>query len=203
MRGKRMRRGARGIQILEITNEKISNGQAVRGISYIENIAMLTLEGSGMIGIPGYSKKLLSVLAKEKINVIMMTQASSEHSICIGIESSMATLAKKMIEDDFDYEIETQRINPISVEDKLSIIALVGENMKSHQGISGKMISALGRNNVNVKAIPQGAPERNIPQLLTHPIQNKHLTSYTKRFLKNISNKSIYLLQVLEMLVVN
>ena len=87
----------------------------------------------------------------------MMTQASSEHSICIGIESSMALLAKKMIEDDFAYEIETQRINPISVEDELSIIALVGENMKSHQGISGKMFSALGRNNVNVKAIAQGA----------------------------------------------
>ena len=119
-----------------------------------------------MIGIPGYSKKLLSVLAKEKINVIMMTQASSEHSICIGIESSMAPLAKKMIEDDFDYEIETQRINPISVEDKLSIIALVGENMKSHQGISGKMFSALGRNNVNVKAIAQGASERNITAVI-------------------------------------
>ena len=149
-----------------ITNEKTSNGQAVRGISYIENIALLTLEGSGMIGIPGYSKKLLSVLAKEKINVIMMTQASSEHSICIGIESSMAPLAKKMIEDDFAYEIETQRINPISVEDELSIIALVGENMKSHQGISGKMFSALGRNNVNVKAIAQGASERNITAVI-------------------------------------
>ena len=149
-----------------ITNQKTSNRQAVRGISYIENIALLTLEGSGMIGIPGYSKKLLSVLAKEKINVIMMTQASSEHSICIGIESSMAPLAKKMIEDDFAYEIESQRINPISVEDDLSIIALVGENMKSHQGISGKMFSALGRNNVNVKAIAQGASERNITAVI-------------------------------------
>jgi aspartokinase/homoserine dehydrogenase 1 len=149
-----------------ITNKKTSNGEAVRGISYIENIALLTLEGSGMIGIPGYSKKLLSVLAKEKINVIMMTQASSEHSICIGIESSMAPLAKKMIEDDFAYEIETQRINPISFEDGLSIIALVGENMKSHQGISGKMFSALGRNNVNVKAIAQGASERNITAVI-------------------------------------
>lgn len=149
-----------------ITNGNTSNGQAVRGISYIENIALLTLEGSGMIGIPGYSKKLLSVLAKEKINVIMMTQASSEHSICIGIESSMAPLAKKMIEDDFAYEIESQRINPISVEDELSIIALVGENMKSHQGISGKMFSALGRNNVNVKAIAQGASERNITAVI-------------------------------------
>ena len=78
----------------------------------------------------------------------------------------MAPLAKKMIEDDFDYEIETQRINPISVEDKLSIIALVGENMKSHQGISGKMFSALGRNNVNVKAIAQGASERNITSVI-------------------------------------
>ncbi|MEC7567906.1 MAG: aspartate kinase, partial [Bacteroidota bacterium] len=95
-----------------ISNESASNGEVVRGISYIENIALLTLEGSGMIGIPGYSKKLLSTLAKSKINVIMMTQASSEHSICIGIENDLATQAKKLIEKDFDYEIETQRINP-------------------------------------------------------------------------------------------
>ena len=89
----------------------------------------------------------------------MMTQASSEHSICIGIGNDLALKAKKLIENDFDYEIETQRINPISIENNLSIIALVGEKMKSFQGISGKMFSALGRNNVNVKAIAQGASE--------------------------------------------
>lgn len=149
-----------------ITNESAADAEVVRGISYIENIALLTLEGSGMIGIPGYSKKLLATLAKAKINVIMMTQASSEHSICIGIESQLAAQAKKLIEKDFDYEIQTQRINPISIENHLSIIALVGEKMKSHQGISGKMFSALGRNNVNVKAIAQGASERNITAVI-------------------------------------
>ena len=96
----------------------------------------------------------------------MMTQASSEHSICIGIENNQAIQAKKLIENDFDYEIETQRINPISIENNLSIIALVGEKMKSFQGISGKMFSALGRNNVNVKAIAQGASERNITAVI-------------------------------------
>ena len=149
-----------------ISNESAADTEVVRGISYIENIALLTLEGSGMIGIPGYSKKLLATLAKAKINVIMMTQASSEHSICIGIESQLAAQAKKLIEKDFDYEIQTQRINPIAIEDRLSIIALVGEKMKSHQGISGKMFSALGRNNVNVKAIAQGASERNITAVI-------------------------------------
>ena len=149
-----------------ISKESVSNGEVVRGISYIENIALLTLEGSGMVGIPGYSKKLLSTLAKAKINVIMMTQASSEHSICIGIGNDLAIYAKKLIENDFDYEIETQRINPISIENNLSIIALVGEKMKSFQGISGKMFSALGRNNVNVKAIAQGASERNITAVI-------------------------------------
>lgn len=149
-----------------ISNESAADAEVVRGISYIENIALLTLEGSGMIGIPGYSKKLLATLAKAKINVIMMTQASSEHSICIGIESQLAAQAKKLIEKDFDYEIQTQRINPISIENHLSIIALVGEKMKSHQGISGKMFSALGRNNVNVKAIAQGASERNITAVI-------------------------------------
>ena len=96
----------------------------------------------------------------------MMTQASSEHSICIGIGNDLALKAKKLIEKDFDYEIETQRINPISIENNLSIIALVGEKMKSFQGISGKMFSALGRNNVNVKAIAQGASERNITAVI-------------------------------------
>ena len=165
-----------------ISGDKKSNTQAVRGISYIENIALLTLEGSGMIGIPGYSKKLLSVLAKHKINVVMMTQASSEHSICVGIENEHALLAKKMIEEDFGYEIESKKINPITIEDKLAIIALVGENMKSHQGISGKMFSALGRNNVNVKAIAQGASERNITAVIDSTNTKKALNTLHEAF---------------------
>ena len=87
----------------------------------------------------------------------MITQASSEHSICIGIKESEADLAKKIVDEAFKYEIENSILNPCLIEKDLSIIALVGDKMKNHQGISGKMFSSLGKNNINVKAISQGS----------------------------------------------
>jgi aspartokinase/homoserine dehydrogenase 1 len=165
-----------------IASQTKENGGAVRGISHIDNIALLTLEGSGMIGIPGYSKKLLSVLAQHQINVIMITQASSEHSICLGIDKNNADFAKEKIEEAFEYEIETNKINPIIVENNLAIIALVGEKMKSHQGISGKMFSALGKNNVNVKAIAQGASEKNITAVIDDVHTKKALNTLHEAF---------------------
>lgn len=165
-----------------ITSQSKENGGAVRGISHIDHIALLTLEGSGMIGIPGYSKRLLSVLAQHQINVIMITQASSEHSICLGIDTANAGFAKEKIEEAFAYEIESHKINPVVVEDKLAIIALVGEKMKSHQGISGKMFSALGKNNVNVKAIAQGASEKNITAVIDEIHTKKALNTLHEAF---------------------
>ncbi len=149
-----------------ISNVSHQNNGVVRGISHIHNIALLTFEGSGMIGVPGYSQKLLSVLAQNNINVVMITQASSEHSICIGIDQTHASHSKKIIDEAFNFEIEANKINPVIVEDQLSIVALVGEQMKNYQGISGKMFSALGKNNVNVKAIAQGASEKNITAVI-------------------------------------
>ena len=100
---------------------------------------MLTLEGTGMIGIPGFSKRLFETLSQEKINIIMITQASSEHSICIGVEEKDAEYAKVAIDAVFENEIALDKIEPITVETELSIIALVGDKMQNHQGISGKM----------------------------------------------------------------
>lgn len=139
-----------------------SNNESVKGISHIENIALLTLEGSGLIGVAGISEKLFGAVAREGINIVFITQASSEHSICIGIAEEHAQRAKKAIDMAFRYEIRLQKIKPVLLEKELSIIALVGENMKNHQGLSGKMFSTLGKNNVNVRAIAQGASERNI-----------------------------------------
>ncbi len=127
---------------------------------------MLSLEGSGMVGIPGFSKRLFEALASEKINVILITQGSSEHSICVGIELKNATTAKQAIDQTFSYEIETGKVEPLAIESNLSIIALVGDNMKNHPGISGKMFGALGRNGVNVRAIAQGSSERNISAVI-------------------------------------
>ena len=149
-----------------IISKKKTKESVVRGISHIEHISLLTLEGSGMIGVPGYSQKLLSVLSQNNINVIMITQASSEHSICIGINSSDVELAKNKINERFLLEIKSNLINKVKIEKNKSIIALVGDKMKNRQGISGKMFLTLGNNNINVKAISQGASERNITAVI-------------------------------------
>ncbi len=150
-----------------IESATVKNSNSIRGISSINSVVLLSLEGSGMIGIPGFSKRLFEALASEKINVILITQGSSEHSICVGIDERNADLAKKTIDAYFAHEIETGKVEPLNVEKDLSIIALVGDNMKSHTGISGKMFGALGRNGVNVRAIAQGSSERNISAVIS------------------------------------
>jgi aspartokinase/homoserine dehydrogenase 1 len=149
-----------------IENSSDRNGKNIRGISSVNEIALLSLEGSGMIGIPGFSKRLFEALASEKINVILITQGSSEHSICVGIELRNANQAKQSIDKTFSYEIETGKVEPLTIEANLSIVALVGDNMKNHPGISGKMFGALGRNGINVRAIAQGSSERNISAVI-------------------------------------
>ncbi|HWI90512.1 MAG TPA: bifunctional aspartate kinase/homoserine dehydrogenase I [Flavisolibacter sp.] len=142
------------------------NGNIITGISSINKIALLSLEGSGMVGIPGFSRRLFEALAANNINVILITQASSEHSICVGVNEHYVAKAKETIDKAFDIEIEKGSVNPLSIETDLSIIALVGDKMKSHPGISGRMFSALGRNGVNVRAIAQGSSERNISAVI-------------------------------------
>ena len=142
------------------------DGDIVRGISSINNIALISLEGSGMIGIPGFSKRLFEALSSEKINVILITQSSSEHSICVGIDTGSAAKAKQAVDAAFANEIALSKVEPLQIESDLSIVALVGENMKSHPGISGRMFSAMGRNGVNVRAIAQGSSEKNISAVI-------------------------------------
>ena len=143
------------------------NGSTIRGISSIKNIALLSLEGSGMVGIPGFSKRLFEALANHEINVVLITQASSEHSICVGVEESNAEEAKTAVDKAFSFEIETGMIEPLLVERELAIVALVGDNMKNHAGTSGKMFGAIGRNGINVRAIAQGSSERNISAVIS------------------------------------
>lgn len=143
----------------EVPNQ---NKNIICGLTSIKKIALLNLEGSGMVGIPGISMRLFGALAREKISIILITQASSEHSICIAIEDSFAKTAKLTIDTEFEHEINAGIVDPIEVEVDHSIIALVGDNMKSMPGISGKMFSALGRNGINIRAIAQGSSEKNI-----------------------------------------
>ena len=165
-----------------ISNKFTSNTNPVKGISHIDNITLITLEGPGMIGVAGSSKRLFEVLSHENINVIFITQASSEHSICIGILNSDAENAEIAINRAFGIEIAQNKIDPCIVEKNLCIIALVGENMKNHQGLSGRMFSTLGKNNVNIRAIAQGASERNISAVINERDVKKALNTLHENF---------------------
>jgi aspartokinase/homoserine dehydrogenase 1 len=144
---------------------------AIKGISSINDISLINLSGSGMVGIPSFCARLFQALADRNINVIIITQASSEHTICVGVQSKDEKNAIEEINTAFISEISAGKINPIDVEVDFSIVALVGSNMKSQVGISGQMFSILGKNGINIKAIAQGSSERNI----TVVIQNKYL----------------------------
>ncbi len=149
-----------------IKNESSADKNFIRGISSIKDICLLNLEGSGMVGIPGFSKRLFDALAKKQINIILITQSSSEHSICVGVNMQDAYLAKIAVDAEFEEEINIQKVEPLIIEKDVSILALVGEQMKSHPGVSGKMFGVLGRNGINVRAIAQGSSEKNISAVI-------------------------------------
>ena len=166
-----------------IDDSKVAeNGEIVKGISHIDKVALINLEGSGMIGITGFSKRFFEALSDENINVIMITQASSEHSICIGVKEEEALRAKKVIDEKFSFEISIKKLAPALIEKNMVNIAVVGEKMKDHQGISGKLFSSLGANNINIRAIAQGASERNISIIIDKKNVTKAINTLHESF---------------------
>ena len=165
-----------------IHDEVYTENGPVKGISHLPEIALITLEGNGMVGIPGISRRLFEALSSEKVNVIMITQASSEHSICVGIKSEDVSKATHAIDTEFAYEISLGTIDPTISEDDLAIISVIGDGLKNYQGVSGKMFSSLGKNNVNIRAIAQGASERNISAVIAQRDVKKALNTLHYRF---------------------
>jgi len=145
-----------------IENESPKDSNVIRGISSIKDICLLSLEGAGMAAIPGFTKRLFDALAKKQISIIIITQSSSEHSISVGVSVQDTHLAKIAVDAEFEEEINLQLLEPLIIEKELSIIALVGEQMRNHPGVSGKMFSVLGNNGINIRAIAQGSSEKNI-----------------------------------------
>jgi len=134
----------------------------VKGITSIENIAMVNVEGAGMIGVPGTAHRLFGALREEGISVILISQGSSEHSICCAIPGVEAERAARVVAAAFDREIKEGQIQSIAVDKDLAILAVVGDGMAGLPGVSGQVFNALGSAAVNVHAIAQGASERNI-----------------------------------------
>lgn len=143
----------------------------IKGISSSNKIALLSMEGSGMVGIPGYSSRLFDTLTKNNVNIILITQASSVHTMCIAIDEADADKAKKATDELFAYEISLGKVDPLRVEKGFSIISLVGDDMKNQSGASGKMFEALGREGINIRAIAQGSSEKNVSAV----VQTEHV----------------------------
>lgn len=154
----------------------------IKGISSINEISLLNLQGSGMVGKAGFSGRLFSLLAREQINVILITQSSSEHSITFAVKPADALNARKLIEREFELELEAKKIDLPVIEESLSILAIVGENMKETPGISGTLFQALGRNGVNVRAIAQGSSEYNISVIISRHDLGKALNAVHDAF---------------------
>ncbi|MFN8370733.1 MAG: bifunctional aspartate kinase/homoserine dehydrogenase I [Bacteriovoracaceae bacterium] len=143
-------------------SHKSQSTNLISGISTIGKMALFNIEGNGMSGVPGLAGKLFLVLKEKEISVVLISQASSEHSICFAIPEVQAPVAKKAIEQEFKMEIKNQNIQSVSFIRDCSILAIVGENMINHPGLAGKLFSSLGNANINIKAMAQGASERNI-----------------------------------------
>jgi aspartokinase/homoserine dehydrogenase 1 len=147
----------------------------IKGISALKNIALLSIEGTGMMGIPGVAARLFGALANNNINVILITQASSEHSISFAVEQSKADEAKEVVENAFASEIKEGGIKPVKKEGGLCVIAVIGEKMKAVPGVAGLLFQALGRNGINVIAIAQGSSELNISFVINEKDESKAL----------------------------
>ncbi|MEO6131916.1 MAG: bifunctional aspartate kinase/homoserine dehydrogenase I, partial [Saprospiraceae bacterium] len=134
----------------------------VKGLTCIQDIALVTLSGSGIIGVPGVAQRLFQALGVENINILFITQSSSEHTICFAINRHDDIVARKAMEKAYEFEINLRKIDPIHIEYDLALVAVVGDGMRERAGIAGKLFSLLGENGINIRAIAQGSTERNI-----------------------------------------
>lgn len=155
---------------------------SITGISSIDDIGLVNLQGNGMIGVAGVSAKVFGLMAEYKISIILITQASSEHSICFAVEPNVGEKVKRLLEESFKGEIQNGEIEKVTVQYNLSILAVVGEGMKSSSGISGKLFSVLGRNGINVVATAQGSSELNISIVVAKKDLTKSLNAVHESF---------------------
>jgi aspartokinase/homoserine dehydrogenase 1 len=165
-----------------ISNKQSEHENSICGISSIDAVSLLRLEGNGMIGVCGIAMRLFGALAKNEISVIMITQGSSEHSICLAISPQSAHSAQQAINTEFSLERHSGLIDNVILEEGHSIVAIVGENMRKTKGIAGKVFSSLGDNEINVVAIAQGSSEYNITIVIDQKDLSKTLNVIHDKF---------------------
>lgn len=172
-----------------------SNNFLIKGITSIDNISILRIQGSGMIGVSGTLKRVFGALANRGISILLITQASSQHSLCIALLPKFAVEAKRAIEEELKFEIRDKQINEVAIENKFSIVAVVGENMRKTPGISGRIFTALGKNGVNVIAIAQDSSELNISVVINREDESKALNAlHDIFFLSDLTSLNLFII---------
>jgi aspartokinase/homoserine dehydrogenase 1 len=181
-----------------LISTKITDQQfMIKGISSIDDVALLTLQGSGMVGVAGISARLFGALSQSKVNVILITQGSSEHTISFAVKPADGIIAKKAIEEAFDLEIKAHLIEKVRVEEKLSIVAVIGENMRNTPGVSGRLFQAFGKNGISAVATAQGSSELNISVVIHKEDLNKALNAlHQSFFLSDTKTLNVFMIGV-------
>jgi bifunctional aspartokinase / homoserine dehydrogenase 1 len=156
-------------------------GNVAKGITSVGDLSLLTLRGPGMVGVPGVAERLFRALASRRVSVVIISQASSEHTICFGVRSADVAAAVGAIRHEFQFEFHEQSMR-VDVKDQQAILAVVGEGMKGRPGVAGKVFEALGRQNINISAIAQGGSERNISCVIDAPQQGRALNAIHQGF---------------------
>jgi aspartokinase/homoserine dehydrogenase 1 len=177
-----------------IVSEPTRHPYPITGISSISDVALLRIQGSGMVGVAGIARRFFGALATRSINIILITQASSEHTICCAVEPRAADDAMRVINSEFELEMNAGLIAPLVVEREVAIISVVGENMRRSPGVSGRIFTALGVNGVNVVAIAQGSSELNISAVISSSDETKALNAlHDELFLSSSKTVNLWL----------
>lgn len=138
------------------------NGHAVKGITAIRQVSLITVEGRGMMGIPGIAARVFSTVADQQINVLMISQSSSEQSICFVVPNNASARAQRALKAAFEYDMLRHNVEQISSQDDIAVLAVVGEGMKTRVGIAARFFGALAEHGINILSIAQGSSEHNI-----------------------------------------
>jgi aspartate kinase len=156
-----------------ISNVTTPSERVVKNVTSIDGLSLVSIEGNGMVGVPGISARIFSALASFRVNVMMISQASSEHNVCVVIPQKDCRKAVKALRAEFEVEIARKNVDDIKLQDNISIVAVVGEGMRGTRGIAGKTFTAVANAGVNVVAIAQGSSELNISLVVEQPEARK------------------------------
>jgi aspartokinase/homoserine dehydrogenase 1 len=173
-----------------ISRKALDDGKLAKGIASVGELSLLTLRGPGMVGVPGVAGRVFGTLAAKGVNVVLISQASSEHTICFSVRNADTARAVEAIRLEFRFEFHAQSMQ-VDVKSDQAILAVVGEGMKGRPGVAGKVFDSLGRQNINISAIAQGASERNISCVIDASQQVRALNAIHQGFFE--TNKRLAL----------